>query len=137
MHFRLELWQRQYCITWTELVATYVSILGLRHHLIGQNLTVRTDDGALEWLPNRNITNIPSTVFGDIFDMAIEFRLEGEHMDRDLSRMPPCERCQERHDDRRTNNNVEIYKEQDARGNYVREFSERTIHRLNEEMGGG
>ena len=42
--------ERQYCTTRRELLAVVIAIKHYHHYLIGQNFTVRTDHGSLQWL---------------------------------------------------------------------------------------
>ena len=42
--------ERQYCTTRKELLAVVVAVKHFHHYLLGQNFTVRTDHGSLQWL---------------------------------------------------------------------------------------
>ena len=42
--------ERQYCTTRRELLAVVIAIKHYHHYFIGQNFTVRTDHGSLQWL---------------------------------------------------------------------------------------
>ena len=42
--------ERQYCTTMKELLAVVQAVKHFNHYLIGQQFTVRTDHGSLQWL---------------------------------------------------------------------------------------
>ena len=42
--------ERQYCTTRKELLAVAIAVKHFHHYLIGQQFTVRTDHGSLQWL---------------------------------------------------------------------------------------
>ena len=42
--------ERQYCTTRKELLAVVIAVTHFHHYLIGQQFTVRTDHGSLQWL---------------------------------------------------------------------------------------
>ena len=42
--------ERQYCTTRKELLAVVLAVKHFNHYLFGQNFTVRTDHGSLQWL---------------------------------------------------------------------------------------
>ncbi|MCG8078348.1 MAG: Ty3/Gypsy family RNase HI domain-containing protein, partial [Candidatus Thiodiazotropha taylori] len=42
--------ERQYCTTRKELLAVVIAVKHFHHYLFGQNFTVRTDHGSLQWL---------------------------------------------------------------------------------------
>lgn len=42
--------ERQYCTTRKELLAVVLAVKNFHHYLFGQNFTVRTDHGSLQWL---------------------------------------------------------------------------------------
>ena len=44
--------ERQYCVTWRELLAVVAFTDHFRHYLLGEPFTLRTDHGFLTWLSN-------------------------------------------------------------------------------------
>jgi hypothetical protein len=91
--------QRNYCVTYKELLAVVTFVKHFRHYLLGRHFKVRSDHGSLRWLTTwKDIDSMPARWMArlSLFDFDLEHRKGTAHGNADgLSRRPlvPCRKA--------------------------------------------
>ena len=101
----------QYCVTRKELLAVNKYLKHFNHYLMGQKFLIRTDHRALTWMLNwkkPNTSQYCSWISElELYDFNIEYRKGEHHLNGDaLSRYPPCQQCELKHQAPKEKRNV-------------------------------
>ena len=88
--------ERQYCVTWQELLAVVNFVKQYHHYLYGERFLIRTDYGALKYLfsfkdPQGQMARWLQVL--DTYDFEIEHRAGRRHGNADTMSRGPCRQC--------------------------------------------